>query len=105
MTQADELKRCRDAFEAWYAKPGCPSLKRSGHDYKLMQTHNSWTSWEAAWNTRPQPDTAAQPVSNPDELRETAVKFLKSIRATDDGWNATDKDVDALENAIRKAKP
>lgn len=44
--------KSREAFESWYADGNvdCPSLEKQGDGYKLMQAHQAWLVWRAAWN-------------------------------------------------------
>lgn len=79
MTDKTELlpcPECRMAFEKWYSgeNPNCPSIKRNGHGYPLMQTQMSWAVWEVAWSTRatPYPVTKAEAVEALDWFNECA---------------------------------
>lgn len=68
-----KMKDCREAFETWYATPGCPSIERSDDGYKLMQAHQAWIAWQAPKTTRA--DLTAlqpQPAHNPWQPIESA---------------------------------
>lgn len=63
MSDTQELKKCRDAFEYYYTDGDldCPSIELvNGKDiYLLMQAQSAWTTWLACWNTRTTPELPA----------------------------------------------
>lgn len=71
----NELINCRKAFEDWYAlTPDCPSLKRSGDSYALMQAHQAWVAFSNGWIRKP----SAAPAVAPDlvSIKADAVKHV-----------------------------
>jgi hypothetical protein len=52
---------CRQAFENWFAEPGCMSIARKGEWYTLMQTNQAWIAWKAGWEARQGPNKSGSP--------------------------------------------
>jgi hypothetical protein len=70
MTATERPCECREKFEHWYAlnDPSRKSVERDGFGYRLMQAHQAWTAWQAAWNARTLDAAPADPVVSADAI-------------------------------------
>ena len=59
----DDLKECREEFEAWHGKTFCwmsrPDIIDSSR-YADQRTQERWETWQAAWNRRAVPQANAE---------------------------------------------
>lgn len=54
----EELLPCRESFEEWFSthiRPFSLEMDAGGICYKHIRAQVSWKAWQAAWNTRAQP--------------------------------------------------
>jgi len=79
-----ENEKFRKHFEEWYNTSGnkdCPSIKRAGESYSLMQTHLSWEVWKSASAQNQQTIKELVEALNVYSKREEQEGFFNSVAA------------------------
>ena len=99
----DDLKECREEFEAWHGKTFCwmsrPDIIDSSR-YADQRTQERWETWQAAWNRRAVPQANAEQDAQ-DKIYAARYRYLRDTETLETAvWEALEGSASVTDSGV-----